>query len=118
MPRWKRHRAQLSGAKDKLARQMDLLDVADRHYDAKYAGMQARLDSFYDQIAETDANIRKERGSLTKRFQDRATMDNAIRMLRLVQDEFGSMPDAIKKRMFMSILDGVEIFEQPRPDSR
>lgn len=111
-------RAQLSGAKDKLARQMDRLDVTDRHYDAKYADMQARLDSFYDQIAETDANIRKERGSLTKLFQGRATMDNAIRMLRLVQDEFGSMPDAVKKRMFTSILDGVEIFEQPRPDGR
>jgi site-specific DNA recombinase len=111
-------RAQLAGAKDKLARQMDLLDIADKHYDAKYADMQARLDKFYDQIAETDANIRKERGSLTKLFQGQATMDNAIRMLRLVQDEFGSMPDAVKKRVFTAILDAVEIFEQPQPDGR
>ena len=111
-------RAQLAGAKDKLARQLDRLDVADRHYDAKYADMQARLDSFYDQIAETDANIRKERGSLTKLFQGQATMENAIQTLRLVQDEFGSMPDAVKKRIFTSILDSVEIFEQPRPDGR
>ena len=111
-------RAQLAGAKDKLARQMDLLDIADKHYDAKYADMQARLDNFYDQIAETDANIRKERNSLTKLFQGQASMENAVNMLRLVQDEFSSMPDTIKKAVFTSILDSVEIFEKPQPDGR
>lgn len=111
-------RAQLAGAKDKLARQMDRLDVTDAHYDAKYADMQARLDRFYDQIAETDANIRTERNSLTKLFQGQASMENAIRMLRLVQDEFGSMPDSVKKGVYLDILDSVEIFEEPRPDGR
>lgn len=111
-------RAQLAGAKDKLARQMDLLDIADKHYDAKYADMQARLDAFYDQIAETDANIRRERNSLTKLFQGKASMENAIQMLRLVQDEFGSMPDSLKKSVYVNILDSVEIFEKPQPDGR
>lgn len=111
-------RAQLTGAKDKLARQMDLLDIADKHYDAKYADMQARLDAFYDQIAETDANIRRERNSLTKLFQGKASMENAIQMLRLVQDELGSMPDSLKKSVYVNILDSVEIFEKPQPDGR
>jgi len=111
-------RAQLAGAKDKLARQMDLLDIADKHYDAKYADMQTRLDAFYDQIAETDDNIRKERNSLTKLFQGKASMENAIQMLRLVQDEFGSMPDSLKKSVYVNILDRVEIFEKPQPDGR
>lgn len=110
--------AQLAGVKDKLTRQMDLLDIVDKHYDAKYADMQAWLDAFYDQIAETDANIRKERKSLTKLFQGKASIENAVNMLRLVQDEFSSMSDSIKKNVFMSILDSVEIFEKPQPDGR
>lgn len=111
-------RAQLVGAKDKLARQMDLLDVTDKHYDAKYTDMQARLDSFYDQIADTDDNIQNERNRLTKLFQGRATMENAVQILQFVQNKFDSLPDALKKSLFLDILDSVEIFEQPQPDGR
>ena len=45
------------GAKNKLAQQMDSLDVTDRYYDRKYQDMQDRLDHFYDQIDEIEDSI-------------------------------------------------------------
>ncbi len=42
----------VTGAKNKLANQMDTLSVSDKHYDKKYEDMQVRLDNFYDEIEE------------------------------------------------------------------
>ena len=41
---------QATGAKNKLANQMDNLSVSDKHYDKKYEDMQVRLDKLYDEI--------------------------------------------------------------------
>ena len=55
---------QVIGAKNKLAQQMDNLDIMDSHYDRKYQDMQERMERLYDQIdsieesiAEVDARI-------------------------------------------------------------
>lgn len=109
---------QLAGAKAKLAARMDDLDVADPHYDAKYEDMQARLDAFYDRIAEVEANVGKEKSRLSKVFQGKASMENAVQLMKYVQDQFPAMPDAVKKSFYQSVLDSVEIFENPLPDGR
>ena len=44
----------MSGAKNKLANQMDNLSVSDKHYDKKYEDMQVRLDKLYDEIEEIE----------------------------------------------------------------
>ena len=41
---------QVTGAKNKLANQMDNLSVSDKHYDKKYEDMQVRLDKLYDEL--------------------------------------------------------------------
>lgn len=55
---------------------------------------------------------------LVKVFEGRASMENALQMLRLVQDKFPSLPDATKKQVFQEMLESVEIFEQRQPDGR
>lgn len=111
-------KSQLVGAKEKLAQQMDKLDINTPHYDDKYEDMQRRLDAFYDDIAAIDANIQTEQSRLVKVFEGRASMENALQMLRLVQDKFPSLPDATKKQVFQEMLESVEIFEQRQPDGR
>ena len=48
---------QVTGAKNKLANQMDNLSVSDKHYDKKYEDMQVRLDKLYDEIEEIETYI-------------------------------------------------------------
>ena len=48
---------QVTGAKNKLANQMDNLSVSDKHYDKKYEDMQVRLDELYDEIEEIETSI-------------------------------------------------------------
>lgn len=48
---------QVTGAKNKLANQMDNLSVSDEYYDKKYEDMQVRLDKLYDGIEEIDTFI-------------------------------------------------------------
>lgn len=109
---------QLAGAKMKLATRMDDLDIADPHYDAKYEDMQARLDAFYDCIAEVETNIGQEKARLSKVFRGKASMENAVQLMKYVQDQFPAMPDTVKKAFYRSVLDSVEIFENPLPDGR
>ena len=48
---------QAIGAKNKIAEQMDRLDITDKHYDRKYEDMQNRLDKQYDEISSLEEKI-------------------------------------------------------------
>lgn len=49
---------QVTGAKNKLANQMDNLSVSDEYYDKKYEDMQVRLDKLYEAEQEEGRNLR------------------------------------------------------------
>ena len=57
---------QLEMSKDRLGKQIDLLDPSDRLYNRKYEDMSARLDRLYEDIAEVDDKI----DELTSRIQN------------------------------------------------
>jgi site-specific DNA recombinase len=48
---------QVTGAKNKLASQMDSLSVSDKHYDKKYNDMQERLDKLYDRFTDVEKKM-------------------------------------------------------------
>ena len=48
---------QTMGAKNKLAEQMDVLDISDRFYDRKYEDMQDRLNRLYEEIVNIEDEI-------------------------------------------------------------
>jgi len=48
---------QTIGAKNKLAEQMDALDVSDKFYDRKYEDMQDRMDKLYEEIGATSLTM-------------------------------------------------------------
>ena len=45
---------QTTGAKNRLADQMDHLSVSDKNYDKKYNDMQERLDKLYDKFTDLE----------------------------------------------------------------
>ena len=46
--------SQTTGAKNRLADQMDHLSVSDKNYDKKYNDMQERLDKLYDKFTDLE----------------------------------------------------------------
>lgn len=85
------------------------------HYDAKYDDYQSRLDRFYDNIAVTEASISEEKTKLTNVYQVQASTENALQMLRFVQEHF---PDVSVKEVYQEMLDSVELFPEALPDGR
>ncbi len=58
-------------AKRKLAELQDRLDVNDRHYEAKFADYQERLEHFYDEIADIEDGIKTEQVDLIQHICSR-----------------------------------------------
>ena len=84
---------QAIGAKNKLADQMDALDVSDRFYDRKYDDMQERMNK-----------------QLSK--------DSIYRILKSFDKIYSEFTDAEKKRFINSFVESVEIFEEDQEDGR
>ncbi len=111
-------KAQLVGAKAKLAQQMDRLDITVPHYNEKYDDMQSRLDALYDEIALVDEELKAARGNLVKVFDGRASIANALLMLQCMQLKFSTFSDQRKKSFYQAVIESVEIFPERQPDGR
>ena len=83
---------QVTGAKNKLANQMDNLSVSDKHYDKKYEDMQVRLDKLYDEIEEIETLIEEVETTLAKQMgESRMTIQRYIRLTNLIP----KLPDMV-----------------------
>ena len=105
-------------AKRKLAEQIDRLDVKDKSYDAKYADYQARLDKFYEEIDDIEDDISSEQTRLDTAYMQQGSRENAVRVLKYIQDHFDEIDQHAKKAIYQEMLDRVELFKEPLPDGR
>ena len=109
---------QLETAKDRLGKQIDLLDPADPLYNRKYEDMVGRLDNLYEEIAGVEAKV----GELTSRIQnihqEQINADSVYNYLLLFEKYYDKFTDAEKKEFMNSILEKVEIFEEEQEDGR
>lgn len=106
------------GAKNKLAQQMDSLDVTDRYYDRKYQDMQDRLDHFYDQIDEIEDSIAQVEVRIQNIHQQKLGSDNVYQYLLYFDKLYDKFTDAEKKEFLSSFVERVDIYEDELPDGR
>ena len=109
---------QVLGAKNKLAQQMDSLDVTDRYYDRKYQDMQDRLDHFYDQIDEIEDSIAQMEVRIQNIRQQKLGSDNVYQYLLYFDKLYDKFTDAEKKEFLSSFVERVDIYEDELPDGR
>ncbi len=109
---------QVLGAKNKLAQQMDSLDVTDRYYDRKYQDMQDRLDHFYDQIDEIEDSIAQVEVRIQNIRQQKLGSDNVYQYLLYFDKLYDKFTDAEKKEFLSSFVERVDIYEDELPDGR
>ena len=109
---------QLNGAKNKLAAQMDMLDVTDRHYDKKYQDMQERLYAFYDEIEIVEEKIESTQTQITVIKEQQISGKNVYHFLYFYDIMYKEFTDAEKKRFLNEFLESVEIFPEEQPDGK
>ena len=91
---------QVTGAKNKLANQMDNLSVSDKHYDKKYEDMQMRLGKLYDEIEEIETAMEAVETRLYNIRQEKISADNVYQFLLFFDKLYDRFTD-IEKKTFM-----------------
>ena len=109
---------QLVGAKNKLADQIDSLDIMDKHYDRKYQDMQNRLDKFYDEISTLEDSIAEVENRMLSIRQQKISGDNVYEFLLLFDKLYDRFSDAEKKEFLKSFVERVDLYEEEQPDVR
>lgn len=109
---------QVTGAKNKLANQMDNLSVSDKHYDKKYEDMQIRLDKLYDEIEEIETAIEAVETRLYNIKQEKISGDNVYQFLLFFDKLYDRFTDMEKKTFMKSFLEAVNIYEEEQEDGR
>ena len=106
------------GAKNKLADQMDALDVSDRFYDRKYDDMQERMNKLYEEIGAIEDEIDTISMRIENINKKQLSKDSIYRILKSFDKIYSEFTDAEKKRFINSFVESVEIFEEDQEDGR
>ena len=110
--------SQTTGAKNKLANQMDHLSVSDKNYDKKYNDMQERLDRLYDEITDIENAMEEVTTRLYNIKQDKISEDNVYQFLLFFDKLYDKFTDLEKKTFLKSFLSDVFIYEEEQQDGR
>ena len=110
--------SQTTGAKNRLADQMDRLSVSDKNYDKKYNDMQERLDKLYDEITDIEDAMEEVETRLYNIRQDKISEDNVYQFLLFFDKLYDKFTDLEKKTFLKSFLSDVFIYEEEQKDGR
>lgn len=110
--------SQTTGAKNRLADQMDHLSVSDKNYDKKYYDMQERLDKLYDEITDIENVMEEVKTRLYNIRQDKISEDNVYQFLLFFDKMYDKFTDLEKKTFLKSFLSDVFIYEEEQKDGR
>ena len=109
---YKKQLAQVVGTKATLEKQMDTLDVLDKHYERKYNDMQGRLDALYDTMVDIEQSI--EEVETRKKYieKEKINCDNVYKYLLNFDKVYDMLNDMEKKTLFNSFVDEVHLYPQ------
>ena len=109
---------QAIGAKNKIAEQMDRLDITDKHYDRKYEDMQNRLDKQYDEISSLEEKIESVSLRIDNLHKNKLSGEAVYQILLQFDKMYSEFTDLEKKRFLKSFVKDVFVHEQELPDGR
>lgn len=87
---------QTIGSKNKLADQLDRLDVNDRFYDRKYEDMQERMNKLYEEIGATEDEIETITMRIDNINKKRLSQNSIYKILKSFDKKYSAFTDAEK----------------------
>ena len=100
---------QAIGVKDKLARQIDSLDITSATYEIKFDDLQKRLDDVYVKIKEASDYLEECEVRLEKVLKDKILGDSIYKYLMMFDKVYDMMSDLEKKQFYNNFIERVEI---------
>ena len=109
---------QTIGAKNKLAEQMDKLDITDRNYDRKYQDMQDRIDKLYDEMSKIEDEIASVTMRIENLQKNKLSAESVYRILLSFDRLYSEFTDLEKKKFLGSFVKDVLIHDNELEDGR
>lgn len=109
---------QLTSAKHRLGAQIDQLDYSDTHYEEKYRDMQKRLDSLYDEIAESEEALNLIEVQIDGINKNKITQERVYEFLKIFDIIYNEFTELEKKEFFLSFVKKIEIYPEKREDGQ
>ena len=113
-----KHLQQTIGAKNKLADQMDKLDITDRNYDRKYQDMQDRIDKLYDEMSKIEDEISAVTTRIENLQKNKLSEESGYRILLSFDKLYSEFTDLEKKKFLGSFVKDVFIHDDELDDGR
>ena len=109
---------QTIGAKNKLADQMDALDINYKYYDRKYADMQNRMNKLYEEMGAIEDEIDTISMRIDNINKKQLSQNSIYKILKSFDKMYSEFTDAEKKRFIGPFVERVDIFEEEQEDGR
>ena len=107
---------QIIGTKNRLEKQMDSLDVADKHYDRKVLDLQRRYDEQYDRIEEIELQIDELKNQIQNIRQEKISGDNIYQLLLMFDKVYYSCSEVEQKEFMKAFIEKIELYPEKRED--
>lgn len=105
-------RNQLIGAKSRLGKQMDGLDINDRFYNQKYADMEERLNHLYEEIESVDNNLAILHQRIVNVNQNKLSSESVYRILSCFDKLYDKFTDKEKKQFLNAFIERIDIYPE------
>ena len=109
---------QYIGTKRSLEKQIDSLDVEDRHYDRKFSDLQDRLDKMYDNIADAEEELEDCKARKRAVEAEKLTGDNVYKILIYFQQLYDTMEEADKRELLTALIDEIQVYEEEQANGQ
>lgn len=107
---------QIIGTKNRLEKQMDSLDVEDKHYDRKVLDLQRCYDEQYDRIEEIELRIDELKNQIQSIRQEKISGDNIYQLLLMFDKVYYSCSEVEQKEFMKAFIEKVELYPEKREE--
>ena len=107
---------QIIGTKNRLEKQMDSLDVSDKHYERKVLDLQRRYDEQYDRIEEIEVQIDELKNQIQSIRQEKISGDNIYQLLLMFDKVYYSYSEVEQKEFMKAFIEKIELYPEKRKD--
>ena len=118
MENYQKQLGQYIGTKRSIEKQMDTLDVEDRHYERKMLDLQIRLDKMYDYIEDTENRLSDCKTRKKAIETEKLTADNVYKVLIYFDKLYDKMEDKDKKALLTALVDEIQIYEEKQENGQ
>ena len=110
--------AQYIGTKKSLEKQIDSLDVLDKHYDRKMSDLQKRLDKMYDYISEVEDKLEDAKTRKRAIESEKLSGDNVYKLLIHFDKVYDTMEDTDKRALLVALIKEIHVYEEEQANGQ